>query len=135
MIQVIPHMGPQNSRKAIQWMGALVRDALEVDFSDTAVTVGEGLYRVASRLGVVDPRIDRYGGPHSTADAKIQSFAKATFPENPGKVEEPMASVARGEEQGGHCFPIQPWCEGCLFEGFCPKLCVDFDPSENGMKE
>ncbi len=135
LIQVIPHMGSQNSRKAIQWTNALIPDVLEVDFSCTAVTVGKGLYRVASRLGVVDPHVDLYEDPHSTADAKIQSFAKAVFPENPRKVEEPMASMGRGEEQGGHCFPIQPWCEGCLFEAFCPKLCVDFDPSENGMKE
>jgi len=134
-IQVIPHMGPQNSRKAVHRINALIRDALEIDFSGTAVTVGESLYRVGSRLGVVDPRFDRYEGPHSRADAKIQSFAKAAFPENPGKVEEPMASAGRAEGQGGHCFPIHPWCEGCLFEGFCPKLCVDFDPLENGMKE
>jgi hypothetical protein len=135
LVQVIPHMGRQNSRMAIQWMNALIPDILEVDFSGTSVTVGKGLYRVASRLGVVDPRFDQYEGAHSTGDAKIQSFAKAAFPENPGKVEEPMASMGRGEEKGGHCFPVQPWCEGCLFEAFCPKLCVDFDPSENGMKE
>ena len=134
LVQVIPHMGRQNSRMAIQWMNALIPDVLEVDFSGTSVTVGKGLYRVASRLGVVDPRSDHYEGPHSTGDAKIQSFARAAFPENPGKVEEPMASIGRSEE-GGHCFPVQPWCEGCLFEAFCPRVCLDFDPSENGMKE
>jgi len=132
LIQVIPQMGPQNSRKATQWISALIRDALEVDFSGTAVIVGEEVYRVASRLGVVDPRLDLYEGPHSTAEAKIQSFAKGAFPDNPGKVEEPMASVGRGEEQGGHCFLTQPWCEGCLFEAFCPKLCIDLTRQRMG---
>jgi hypothetical protein len=135
LVQVIPHMGPQNSRKAIQRVNELVQNVVEVDFSGASITVGEGLYRVASRLGVVDPRSDYYEGPNSTGDAKIQSFGKAAFPENPGKVEEPMACMGREEEQGGHCLPIQPWCEGCLFETFCPKLYVDFNPSENGMKE
>lgn len=135
LVQVIPHMGPPNSRKAIQWINELIRDVVEVDFSRTPITIGKGLYRVASRLGVVDPRVDHYNGRNSTGDVKIQFFAKAAFPQNPGKVEEPMAWMGRGEEQGGHCFPTQPWCEGCLFEIFCPKLCVHFDPSENGMEE
>jgi hypothetical protein len=135
LVQVIPHMGPENSRKAVRWISELARDAVEVDFSGAFVTVGKGLYRVASRLGVVDPQLDRYEGPDSRGDAKIQSFAGAAFPDNPGKIEEPMACMGRGEEQGGHCFPIQPWCDGCLFETFCSRLCVDFDPSENGMKE
>jgi hypothetical protein len=134
LIQVIPHTGPQNSRKAVVWINRLVRD-VEVDFSGTSITVGKDLYRVASRLGVVDPQLDLYEGPDSRGDAKIQSFAEAAFPENPGRVEEPMASMGKREEQGGHCFSVQPWCEGCLFEGFCPRLYVDFDPSENGMKE
>jgi hypothetical protein len=135
LIQVIPQMGPENSRKAIQWIDALLRDVVEVDFSGSSVAVGKSLYRVASRLGVVDPRFDYYEGSASKGDAKIQSFARVAFPENPRKVEEPMACMGSGEEQGGHCFPVQPWCEGCLFENFCPKLCIDIDPSENGMKE
>ncbi len=135
LIQVIPQMGPENSRKAIQWIDALFRDVVEVDFSGSSIAVGKGLYRVASRLGVADPRFDYFEGSASRGDVKIQSFARAAFPENPRKVEEPMACMGRGEEQGGHCFPVQPWCEGCLFENFCPKLCVDIDPSENGMKE
>jgi len=135
LVQVIPHMGPPNSQKAIQWINELIRDVVEVDFSGTSITVGKDLYRVASRLGVVDPRFDHYKGRNSTGDVKIQSFAKAAFPQNPREVEEPMARMGRGEEQGGHCFPTHPWCEGCLFEIFCPRLCVHFDPPENGMKE
>jgi hypothetical protein len=132
---VVPHMGHQNSRKAIHWINELIRDVVEVDSSDIPITIGKGLYRVASRLGIVDYRSDYYEGRNSMGDIKIQSFAKAAFPQNPRKVEEPMAWMGRGEEQGGHCFPIQPWCEGCLFETFCPRLCVHFDPSENGMRE
>ncbi len=134
LIQVIPHMGPQNSRKAVLGIKELVRD-VQVDFSGTSVAVGKGLYRVASRLGIVDPQVDYYEGPDSRGDAKVQSFAGMAFPDNPGKIEEPMARMGEGEDQGGHCFPVRPWCEGCLFDAFCPRLCVDFDPAEDGMKE
>jgi len=135
LIQVIPHMGHQNSRKAVQWISKLISNVVEVDFSDTPVAIGEGLYRVASRLGIVDPHLDYYQGRNSTGDIKIQSFSKTAFPQNPIKIEEPMARMGKEEERGGHCFPIQPWCEGCLFETFCPRLHVDFNPSEKGMRE
>ena len=135
LIQVIPHMGHQNSRKAVQWISELISDVVEVDFSDTPVAIGEGLYRVASRLGIVDPHLDYYQGRNSMGDIKIQSFSKTAFPQNPIKIEEPMAWMGKEEERGGHCFPVQPWCEGCLFETFCPRLHVDFNPSEKGMRE
>jgi hypothetical protein len=130
LVRVIPHVGDQNSRRAIQWISELIADVVEVDFSDTPVTIGEGLYRVASRLGIVNPDLDYYQGRNSTGDIKIQSFAKTAFPQNPIKIEEPMAWMGRGEEQGGHCFTVQPWCVGCLFETFCPRLHVHFNPSE-----
>ena len=135
LIQVIPHMGHQNSRMAIRWINELIPDVVELDFSDTPITIGEGLYRVASRLGIVDPHFDYYQGRNSMGDIKIQSFAKTAFPQNPVKVEEPMAWMGRGEERGGHCFPVQPRCEGCLFEAFCPRLYIYFNPSEKGMRE
>jgi hypothetical protein len=135
LIQVIPHMGHPNSRMAIRWINELIPDVVEVDFSDTPISIGEGLYRVASRLGIVDPHFDYYQGRNSMGDIKIQSFAKMAFPQDPVKVEEPMAWMGRGEERGGHCSPIQPRCEGCLFETFCPKLYVHFNPSEKGMRE
>ncbi len=135
LIQVIPHMGHQNSRKAVQWISELISDVVEVDFSDTPVAIGEGLYRVASRLGIVDPHLDYYQGRNSMGDIKIQSFSKTAFPQNPIKIEEPMAWMGKEEERGGHCFPVRPWCEGCLFETFCPRLHVDFNPSEKGMRE
>jgi hypothetical protein len=135
LIQVIPHMGHPNSLRALQWINELIGDVVEVDFSDTPITIGEGLYRVASRLGIVDPHFDYYQGRNSMGDIKIQSFAKTAFPQNPVKIEEPMAWMGRGEDQGGHCLPVQPWCEGCLFETFCPRLYVHFNPSEKEMRE
>jgi hypothetical protein len=132
LIQVIPHMSEKNSRLAVRWMKELIPDVVEIDFSNTPISVGENLYRVASRLGVVDPYFDYYRGRNSMGDIKIQSFAKEAFPHDPIKIEEPIDWV--GREEGGHCFPTQPRCEGCLFETFCPKLYVSFNPSEKGMK-
>jgi hypothetical protein len=135
VIRVIPHMGHENSRKAVQWINDLIPDVVVVDLSDALISVGESLYRVASRLGIVDPYSDYYQGRHSPGDIKIQFFAKMAFPQNPMKSEEPMAEMGREEEQGGHCFAVQPRCEGCLFETFCPKLYIHFDPSGKGLRE
>ncbi len=134
LIQVIPHMGYPNSRRAIQWIHDLIPNVMEIDLSNFPILIREGLYRVASRLGIVDPHFDSYQGSNSMGDIKIQSFARTVFPQNPTKVEEPMEWMGKEEEQGGHCFPIQPWCEGCLFETFCLKLCIHFNPSEKGMR-
>jgi hypothetical protein len=136
MIQVIPQMGHQNSWMAIRWTTELIPEAVEIDFSGTRITIGEGLYRVASRLGIVNPRLDAYydENGNSPGDTKIQFFAITAFPHHPGKVERPMSLMGGPEEQGGHCFPVQPWCEGCLFNNFCPKLCLDFNPSEKGIR-
>ena len=135
LMQVIPHMGHQNSRMGLRWINELIPDIVEVDFSDASVSVGESLYRVASRLGIVDPHFDYFQGSHSMGDIKIQSFAKMVFPQNPIKIEQPMARMGMEDEQGGHCFPIQPQCEGCLFETFCPRCYIHFNPSEKGMRE
>jgi len=135
MIQVIPHMGHQNSRSAIRLIHELIPDIMEVDFSNTPVTVEESLYRVASRLGIVDPHFDYFRGKNSMGDIKIQSFAKTVFPKNPTKIEEPMVWMGMEEERGGHCFPAQPRCEGCLFEAFCPRLHFHFNPSEKGIRK
>jgi hypothetical protein len=132
LIQVIPHMGSQNSRMAIRWINELIPGTVEIDFSAAPITIGGSLYRVAARLGIVDPHVDYYQGRDSMADTKIQAFAIMAFPHNPVKVEKPMSWMGGGEEQGGHCFPVQPWCEGCLFKTFCPRLYLDFDPSTEG---
>ncbi|HUL20235.1 MAG TPA: hypothetical protein VLZ10_02195 [Thermodesulfobacteriota bacterium] len=135
LIQVIPHMGIRNSRMAIRWISELMPNIAEIDFSSTPIIIGEGLYRVAARLGIVDPHLDYYNGRNLMGDTKIQSFAIKTFPQNPVRLEKPMMWVGDGEERGGHCFPVQPWCNGCLFETFCPRLYLDFDPSEKGLRD
>jgi hypothetical protein len=135
LIQVIPHMGHQNSRLAIRLIHELIPDIVEVDFSNSSVVIEDGLYRVASRLGIVDPHFDYFRGKNSMGDIKIQSFAKIVFPNNPTKIEEPMAWMGMEEERGGHCLPIQPQCGGCLFDTFCPKLHFNLNPSEKGMRK
>jgi len=134
LIQVIPHMGDKNSRMAVRWINELIPHLVEIDFSNAPIFIGESLYRVASRLGVVDPHFDHYQGRNSTGDLKIQSFAKKAFPQFPMKIEEPMTWMGMKEEEGGHCFPTQPRCEGCLFETFCPRLHFHFNPSGMGMR-
>jgi hypothetical protein len=136
LIQIIPHMGDRNSRMAIRWIHELIPDVIEVDFSNTPISVGESVYRVSSRLGVVDPHFDYYQGKNSIGDLKIQAFAKAAYPQNPLRIEEPTTWVGMMKEEGGggYCLPTQPHCEGCLFESFCPRLYFDFNPSEKGMK-
>ena len=133
LIQIIPHMSEKTSRAAVLWINQLVPDVVEIDFSNTTVLIGESLYRVASRLGVLNPNFDFYQGKNSTGDLKIQSFAKTAFPHYPQKIEEPMTRMGIREEEGGHCFPTNPRCEGCLFENFCQKLYNDFNPSEKGI--
>jgi hypothetical protein len=135
LIQIIPHMGHPQSRLAIRSIHELIPDMVKVDFSNTLVVIEESLYRVASRLGIVDPLFDTFQGRNSMGDIKIQSFARTVFPENPVKVEEPMTGMGLEEERGGHCFPTQPRCEGCLFEIFCPRLYLHFNPSEKGIRE
>ncbi len=134
LIGVVPHMSDKNSRMSTRWMHELIQDVIEIDFSNTLINIGENLYRVASRLGVVDPHFDYYQGKNSIGDLKIQSFAKIAFPQYPIKIEEPMTWVGRKEEEGGYCFPIQPRCEGCLFETFCPRLYFHLNPSGKGMR-
>jgi hypothetical protein len=133
LIQIIPHMSEKSGRLATHWMSQLIPDAVVIDFSNSTVCVKESLYRVAARLGVVDPHFDYYQGRSSAGDVKIQSFARTAFPKCPRKVEEPMSWAGMGRGEGGHCFPIEPECGGCLFETFCPKLYLDFNPSEKGM--
>jgi hypothetical protein len=133
LIQIIPHMSEKNSRKGIRWINHLIPDIVEIDLSNTPILVEENLYRVASRLGVVDPSFDPYEGKNSMGEMKIQSFAMAAFPQCPLRVEEPMTWEG-SKEEGGHCTPVQPQCEDCLFGGFCPRLYLHFNPSVKGMR-
>jgi len=136
LIQIIPHMSGKNSWMAIRWIHELIPNVIEMDLSDASVAIGESLYRVGSRLGVVDPFFDFYEGKNSTGDLKVQKFARAAYPQNPARIEKLMTWVGTMKEDGGggYCLPNQPHCTGCPFEAFCPRLQWDFDPSAKGMK-
>jgi hypothetical protein len=112
-------------------MKRLIKNNIEIDSTNGKVFIGERLYRVASRLGVVNPIFDTYQGENSMGDIRIQSFAKEVFPQDPIKIEDPMNWV--GNEKVGFCYPIEPQCGGCLFEEYCPKLYISFNPSGKGM--
>jgi DNA-binding MarR family transcriptional regulator len=131
LIRIIPHMTARNSRWVIRVLHHWLPDVVS-DVSEMTININDGVYRLASRLGVVDPLFDFYQGKNSIGDLKIQSFARASFPEDPGKVEEPMSRLGAKDEEGC-CLPTQPRCHDCPLEHFCPKLFIDFDPSEKGM--
>ena len=131
LIQVVPHMSEKSSRKSVRWISDLTPAVVEIDLETLPVSINEGLYRVACRLGVLDPHFDFYQGRNSMGDRKIQAFALSAFPKNPGRIEDPMTWI--GGTEGGHCLPSEPRCPGCLFEAFCQKLFLHFDPSEKGM--
>jgi len=131
LIRIIPHMTARNSRWAIRFMHDQIPEVI-VDISRMDIDVSESVYRVASRLGVVNPLFDYYQGKNSMGDLKIQSFARSAFPDDPGKVEEPMSRLGAGDERGV-CYPTEPRCHHCLFESFCQKLFTGFNPSEKGM--
>ena len=113
----------------------LEREGIAIDFSQASILLGGALYRVAARLGVVDPQFDYCEGPNSMGDLKIQAFGRTAFSEDPLKIEEPMNWLGtETSEDGGVCAPTYPRCEGCLFSDFCPKHYLAFDPSEKGLK-
>ena len=129
----VPYLGIKTSRLAVRWLHELVPD-MAIDMSDFKIPVDVLVYRVASRLGLIDPKVDKYYGKGSPADLKIQSFAKRVFPENPWFLDEALWSTGRQASKGGHCYPTHPNLDGCIFEDICPKKCVEFDPSEMGME-
>jgi hypothetical protein len=131
LIRIIPHMTARNSRWVIRILHGWIPGSVP-DVSGMPVDIDDGLYRLASRLGVVNPLFDYYQGKNSTGDLKIQSFAKTAFPDDPGKIEGPMSRLGTNDEEG-HCLPTQPKCQNCPLGNFCPKLFIDFDPSEKGM--
>lgn len=129
----VPYLGIKTSRLAVRWLHELVSD-LKIDMSDFEIPIDVLVYRVASRLGIIDPHIDKYFGKGSPADLKIQTFAKALFPDNPWLLDEPLWSSGRQPSDGGYCTPKSPNHNGCIFEGICPKKYTDFDPAEIGME-
>lgn len=130
----VPYLGVKTSRLAVRWLYELA-PSLKIDMSDFKVPVDRLVYRVACRLGILNPEVDKYYGDGSPADLNIQALAKALFPSDPWLFDEPLWSTGRQTSRGGHCYPIHPRHEGCIFEDICPKEFVDFDPSEVGMPE
>lgn len=131
LIRIIPHMTARNSRWAIRFMHQFIPE-VRVDLSTMEIEVNESLYRVASRLGVINPLFDYYQGKNSMADVKIQSFARSAFPEDPGRIEDPLNLIG-AENQNGPCAPTEPSCQDCPFGSFCWKLSIGFNPPEKGM--
>ena len=80
LIQVIPHMSHQNSRMAVQWINELIPDVVTVNFSNSLIIVEEDLYRVSSRLGIVDPYFDSYQGERLDRRQENSSFFESGFP-------------------------------------------------------
>ena len=129
----VPYLGTKTSRLAVRWLHELVPD-LKIDMSDFKVPIDVLVYRVACRLGLIDPYVDKYYGEGSPADLKIQSFAKMLFPDNPWFLDEPLWSTGRQPSKGGHCFPTFPDHKGCIFEEICPRKHANLDPSKTSIK-
>jgi hypothetical protein len=125
----VPYLGLKTSRLAVRWLHELVPE-LDIDMSDFEIPLDARVYRVASRLGIVDPKVDAYAGAGRYADRKIQSFATVLFPDDPWVLDEPLWRTCQQPSEGGHCSPITPHCRGCIFEEVCPKRYVDVNPSE-----
>jgi hypothetical protein len=125
----VPYLRLKPSRLAVRWLHELVPE-LDIDMSDFEITLDARVYRVASRLGIVDPKIDMYVGVGSPADRNIQAFARVLFPDDPWMLDEPLWHTGRRLSEGGQCSPTTPHCRGCIFEDVCPKRYVDANPSE-----
>lgn len=125
----VPNLGLKTSRLAVRWLHELIPE-LDIDVSDFKIPIDARAYRVASRLGIIDPKVDTYAGAGNPADRKIQAFASTLFPDDPWFLDEPLWSTSRQPSEGGHCNPITPQCQGCIFDEICPKRYVDVNPSE-----
>lgn len=125
----VPYLGTKTARLAVRWLHELV-SAVTIRMSTFKIPVDSLVFRVCSRLGIIDPSVDEYSGEGSVADEKIQRFAMKAFPNEPWLVDEPLWSTGRQAERGGHCFPRAPNCIGCLFEAICQKWFIDVDPGK-----
>jgi len=128
----VPYLGVKTSRLAVRWLHELV-PSLKIDMTTYKIPVDSLVYRVACRLGIIDPNIDKYYGENSPADLKIQSFVKQVFPDKPYLLDEPLWSTGRRAIDGGHCFPQNPDCNGCLFQSICRRRFLDIDPAKLGI--
>jgi len=129
----VPYLGTKTARLAVRWLHELV-SSIEIDMLTYKIPIDSLVYRVWSRLGIIDPRVDKYSGENSPADVKVQAFVSKVFPQKPWILDEPLWSTGRQPEKGGHCFPKNPNCYGCLFENICRRKFLDADPSSLGME-
>ena len=44
-----------------------------------------------------------------------------------------MWSTGRRKKDGGHCFPTNPNCWGCIFESVCQRQFLDKEPEKLGI--
>jgi len=128
----VPYLGTKTARLAVRWLHELV-PSIKIDMSTYKIPIDSLVYRVWCRLGIIDPKIDKYSGENSPADLKIQEFVAKISPEKPWLLDEPLWSTGRQPNKGGHCYPINPNCVGCLFESICQKRFLSADPSLLGM--
>jgi len=127
----VPYLGVKTARLAVRWIFELV-PTLKVDMRDYKIPVDTLVYRVLCRLGVLDPYKDVYSGEDSPADLKVQSFVRLVFPDKPYLLDEPLWAMGRRADKGGHCFSINPNCNGCIFQSLCKRLYLNEDPSKIG---
>jgi hypothetical protein len=130
----VPWLGEKTSRLAVRWMYELIPE-LDIDMSNSKVPLDSLSYRVASRLGIIDPKKEPFSGDGGTADRKFQEFAEEVSSEDPTYIDEPVWRMGRTRRDGGHCYPTNPDCGGppsCIFNECCPKLYLDFDPAKVG---
>lgn len=129
----VPYLGDKTLRLAVRWLHEQI-PAITIDMRSYKIPIDSLVYRVACRLGIIDPYQDVYFGNDSPADIKIQNFVKELFPETPWIMDEPLWSVGRDSSKGGHCYPSNPNCYGCMFEKLCAKKFRDIIPKDIGTK-
>ncbi len=129
----VPYLGTKTARLAVRWLHELV-SSIKIDMLTYKIPIDSLVYRVWSRLGIIDPRVDKYSGENSPADVKVQDFVSRVFAQKPWLLDEPLWSAGRQPDKGGHCFPKNPNCDGCLFESICRRRFLDADPSSLGME-
>jgi len=128
-----PYLGVKTTRLAVRWLHELL-PCLNIDMESYDIPIDRLVYRVSCRLGLLDPRKETYTGQGSEADIKLQSLVRALLPGKQWIFDEPLWSTGRKAVNGGHCFPVKPSCQGCIFEEICPKRYLDFDPATVGMQ-
>ena len=127
-----PYLGIKTTRLAIRWLYELL-PFLSIDMESYEIPIDRLVYRVSCRLGLLDPNTDKYSGQGSNADVKLQTLVKRLLPGKQWIFDEPLWSTGRKAVNGGHCYPVNPSCGGCIFEAICPRKFLDFDPAEIGM--